>query len=72
VKKHDGEVVLTIIDHGAGFDPHAAAIGGRLGLAFMRERVRLLGGIFEVDSAPGRGTRISARLPLSTEEMIHV
>jgi signal transduction histidine kinase len=72
VKKMDGQVSLTITDHGAGFDPHSAAIGGRLGLAFMRERARLLGGVFEIDSAPGRGTCIRARLPLSTEEMIHV
>ena len=72
VKKIDGQVLLTITDHGAGFDPRAAAVGGRLGLAFMRERVRLLGGVFEIDSAPGRGTSIRARLPLSTDEMIHV
>jgi signal transduction histidine kinase len=72
VKKIDGQVLLTITDHGAGFDPQAAAVGGRLGLAFMRERVRLLGGVFEIDSAPGRGTSIRARLPLSTDEMIHV
>ena len=72
VKEIDGQVSLTITDHGAGFDPQSAAIGGRLGLAFMRERVRLLGGVFEIDSAPGRGTCIRARLPLSTEEMIHV
>ena len=72
VQKHAEEVLLTITDHGAGFDPHAAAVGGRLGLAFMRERVRLLGGVFEIDSAPGRGTNIRARLPISTEEMIHV
>lgn len=72
VQKSNGEVLVTIADQGAGFDPQSAAVGGRLGLAFMRERVRLLGGIFEIDSAPGRGTRISARLPLSTDEMIHV
>jgi len=72
VQKFDREVFLTIADQGAGFDPQSAAVSGRLGLAFMRERVRLLGGIFEIDSAPGRGTRIRARLPLSTEEMIHV
>jgi signal transduction histidine kinase len=72
VNKIDGQVLLTITDHGAGFDPQSAAIGGRLGLAFMRERVRLLGGVFEIDSAPGRGTCIRARLPLSTDEMIHV
>jgi signal transduction histidine kinase len=38
----------------------------------MRERVRLLGGIFEIESAPGHGTIIRARLPLSTDTMIHV
>ena len=68
----EGQILVTITDQGAGFDPQKAAIGGRLGLAFMRERVRLLGGIFEIDSAPGRGTVIRARLPLSTDEVIHV
>jgi signal transduction histidine kinase len=71
VQKSDRHVLVTITDHGAGFDPHSAAIAGRLGLAFMRERVRLLGGDFEIDSARGRGTIIRARLPLSTDEMIH-
>lgn len=71
VQQTDGQVLVAITDHGAGFDPQAAALSGRLGLTFMRERVRLLGGIFEVHSTPGRGTRIRARLPLSTEEMIH-
>ena len=65
------EVLITIADHGAGFDFQAAAVSGRLGLNFMRERVRLLGGIFEVDSAPGRGTCIRARLPLSANEITH-
>ncbi len=71
VQKIDGEVLVTITDHGTGFDPLSAAVGGRLGLTFMRERVRLLAGVFEIDSAPGRGTSIRARLPLSTDEMIH-
>jgi signal transduction histidine kinase len=71
VQQTRDEVIVTITDQGAGFDPRAAAVGGRLGLAFMRERVRLLGGVFDIDSAPGRGTVIRARLPLSTDEMIH-
>lgn len=71
VKQTGTEVLVIIADHGAGFDPQSAAVAGRLGLAFMRERVRLLGGIFEIDSAPGRGTVIRARLPLSTDGMIH-
>lgn len=71
VQQADGQVAVTVTDQGAGFDPLVAAVAGRLGLAFMRERVLLLGGIFEVDSAPGRGTCIRARLPLSTDEVIH-
>ncbi|BAN34185.1 integral membrane sensor signal transduction histidine kinase [Sulfuricella denitrificans skB26] len=71
VQQAVGQVLVTITDQGAGFDPQVAATAGRLGLTFMRERVRLLGGIFEINSAPGRGTCISARLPLSTDEMIH-
>ena len=72
VQKNEGQVLVSITDQGAGFNPQAAEVGGRLGLAFMRERVRLLGGIFEIDSVLGRGTAIRARLPLSTEEMLHV
>jgi signal transduction histidine kinase len=71
VQRIDGQVLITITDHGTGFDPQSATVAGRLGLVFMRERVRLLGGLFEIDSAPGRGTCIRARLPLSTDEMIH-
>lgn len=71
VQQTDGEALIEITDQGAGFNPQAAAVAGRLGLTFMRERVRLLGGIFEIDSTPGRGTSIRARLPLSTDEMIH-
>jgi hypothetical protein len=62
-----GEVLIEVTDQGPGFVPQAARDSGRLGLAFMRERVRLLGGLFEVASAPGSGTRILARLPLSLE-----
>ena len=69
--RNEGEVLIEVKDHGAGFDPHLDAQTGRLGLVFMRERVRLLGGLFEIDSAPGHGTCIKARLPLSTDEMIH-
>ena len=71
VHRVDEQVQITITDQGTGFDPMLAASKGRLGLVFMRERVRLLGGVFEIDSAPGRSTSIRARLPLSTIEMIH-
>ena len=67
--RRDGaQALVEVADQGPGFVPQAAFDSGRLGLAFMRERVRMLGGVFEITSEPGRGTRILARLPLSLEE----
>lgn len=56
------EVRLEVEDDGVGFDPEGVA-GGGLGLVAMRERVEWLGGRLEVASAPGAGTRVTARLP---------
>ncbi len=67
-RRADGQALIEVADRGPGFFPQAAFDSGRLGLAFMRERVRLLGGVFEVASEPGSGTRILARVPLSAEE----
>ena len=56
---------VTVEDDGSGFtaDPEAPHTG--LGLVGLRERVTDLGGLFEVTSALGQGTRVSAALPLS-------
>lgn len=53
-------VALSIIDDGIGFDPVRSGHG--IGLASMRERVEALGGQLTVDSAPGRGASITARM----------
>jgi len=58
----DDWLVLTVQDAGRGFDP-AAPVGG-LGLAGLAERAAALGGTVRVDTAPGQGTRVQARLPL--------
>jgi PAS domain S-box-containing protein len=62
------ELELIVRDDGAGFDAarwrEQGARAGRAGLLGMCERVELLGGTFHVDSAPGKGTRITAVLPL--------
>jgi signal transduction histidine kinase len=64
-----GAIRLEIMDEGPGFNPQQASRGEHhLGLAGMRDRAESLGGTFEVVSAPGRGTRIVARLPLIQEE----
>ena len=64
-----GRVMVSISDTGPGFDP-ATTSTQQMGLAFMRERVRLLGGVFALDSAPGRGTCIRVDLPLTQEDSI--
>lgn len=65
------QVCLEIADQGPGFDPQVVAHRGRLGLSFMEERVRLLGGTFELMSTALGGTRIHACLPLTCEKKEH-
>jgi signal transduction histidine kinase len=64
VASENGSLLLQVADAGRGFDPDGAE-GVGLGLVSMRERVDALGGHFSVQSAPGQGTRIGVRLPLS-------
>ena len=59
-----GDMVLTIRDDGAGFDPaEVRARSSRYGMTTMKERVLAAGGSLEVDSTPGKGTTLRARVP---------
>ncbi|MFI6175743.1 histidine kinase [Nonomuraea sp. NPDC051191] len=55
-----GRVRATVADDGKGFDPAAAA---RRGLATLADRLDALGGGMELDSEPGKGTRMHAWVP---------
>jgi GAF domain-containing protein/two-component sensor histidine kinase/HAMP domain-containing protein len=57
-------VALEIGDDGVGFDPRGE-FPGHLGLRSMRERAEKAGGTFAAESAPGQGTRIRVRFPLT-------
>ena len=61
VAQPNGTVVLTIEDDGAGFDPPRTRGMGLLGI---EERVKQLGGKFEVQSQPGKGTSLRISLPV--------
>lgn len=60
-----GRAQLQVIDDGDGFDLAAALQSGGSGLGGMRERVRLYEGQFDVQSAPGHGTRVRVSVPLT-------
>jgi signal transduction histidine kinase len=49
---------LLIADDGCGFDTAAASAADRFGLQGMRERARMVGGVLDVESAPGKGTAV--------------
>ena len=59
------ELLLTIGDDGCGMPAENSGERHSFGLLGMRERVSLLGGRLEVDSAPGRGTHIEVRISRS-------
>jgi signal transduction histidine kinase len=59
------EVKLSVSDSGSGFDFNQAISGQGLGLTSMKERLKLVDGQLSIDSKPGQGTTIHARVPLS-------
>ncbi|TMM06809.1 MAG: hypothetical protein E6G05_03760, partial [Actinobacteria bacterium] len=60
------ELFVVVEDNGQGFDPASrtsAIQRGHVGLASIAERVEAIGGSLTVESEPGRGTRVMARIP---------
>lgn len=63
---HEGRLRMSLLDDGRGFDVTALAADPRrgIGLDNMRERLASVGGTLRMVSAPGRGTRLVAEVPL--------
>jgi PAS domain S-box-containing protein len=57
-------LTVNITDDGCGFDINAVELTGHYGLRIMRERAEEINGHLTLDSSPGRGTRITLRVPL--------
>jgi signal transduction histidine kinase/DNA-binding CsgD family transcriptional regulator len=72
LRRVDVSLRLTVADDGAGFCPpeplDALAAEGKWGLAEMVERAEAAGGRLEIDSVPGVGTQVRARLPLDQRQ----
>jgi signal transduction histidine kinase len=62
-----GILCMDVVDDGRGFEVERVMSAKRhrtLGLLGMRERVEMVGGTFSIESAPGKGTRVRAQIPL--------
>jgi signal transduction histidine kinase len=64
IELQDGpELRLCISDDGRGFDVAAPTTAGSRGIVGMAERVRAIQGELQIDSQPGRGTRVTVTVP---------
>ena len=72
----DGQLQMLVSDEGVGFDPKAmlpaGEDGGGFGLFSIRERLELIGGRLEIDSAPGMGSRFLLTAPLAQAPAVAV
>jgi signal transduction histidine kinase/CheY-like chemotaxis protein len=71
----DEWATLSVRDDGRGFDetralPDARARGS-VGMVQMRERAERAGGSFEIETAPGQGTRVLVKLPVKSGDQSH-
>lgn len=62
--QQNGSLALTVADDGRGFDT-ATRVGTGTGTTSLRERVNALGGTLDIRSAPGEGTTVDVKIPLT-------
>jgi two-component system sensor histidine kinase UhpB len=67
VQESGDEIRLTVQDDGCGLPDKKDRRRNSYGLIGMHERVKMLGGYLEISSAPGKGTRIEAVIPVAME-----
>jgi two-component system sensor histidine kinase DegS len=62
----DTAIRLSLDDNGNGLDTDSLVKESNLGLKLIKDRVQMLGGKFEIDTAPGKGARVTLIIPLNT------
>jgi PAS domain S-box-containing protein len=67
LRRQPDAVQLVVSDDGCGFESRGQGAQGRLGLSGMQERAALLNGSVIVDAKPGRGTRVTVRIPCAED-----
>jgi signal transduction histidine kinase len=70
IEATDDQLVLQVSDNGRGITPAEISGAQSLGLAGMRERIGLLGGMLDIQGAPDQGTTVLVRVPLSASSAL--
>jgi len=60
----EGDICLTIADDGVGFDLEMAELGRGYGLPNIKDRAERLGGVLNIESSSGNGTRLDIKIPV--------
>lgn len=63
IRVEDGRIRLLVSDDGLGFDQGHVGAGGH-GISGMRHRAQMFGGDLSLQSAPGKGTQVTAYIPV--------
>ena len=69
IVEREGWLHLSVEDDGCGAELQAFESPQAYGILGMRERARHFGGVIDIDSAPGRGTRMRLSMPLTAHEV---
>jgi signal transduction histidine kinase len=59
-----GELIITVIDDGRGFDANATMIGGEAGIKNMQTRSKVLNGRLQITSGAGEGSKLTLTIPV--------
>jgi len=60
----DTSIRLSLDDNGKGFNTDSLEKESNLGLKLIKDRVEMLGGKFDIDTAPGKGARVTLTIPV--------
>lgn len=69
ISRINDQICVFVQDDGVGFNPAEVESKAGFGIFSIRERLELLAGHFDIESEPGRGTRISMTAPLNCNEI---
>lgn len=67
INSEDNNLTIRVIDKGIGFDAEKIESTEGFGLFNIQERIKMLGGSFEVDVTPGSGCRMTVKLPVEDD-----